>query len=130
MIRALIKIHAETGQYIPVLRYFLEIYTLFDPNKAVVMSKKKQKLEQKKNKNLKVVGSKQLNKKAINLDVMLKVSAEQSTQIEFVQKVFEKFYTLALQYVTSQSASIAFPEMVTIFLHQVCVPLQQLSSFL
>lgn len=120
LINALIKLSSETGHYIPVLRYFLDIYSLFDANK--IQSKKSSNKGKKKCNNKELQSDKKSLKfkaKEINLDVMLKVSKEQTLQDDFIEKIFDKFYTLCLYYVSSQSASIAFPEMVTIFLHQV-----------
>ncbi|KAJ6217447.1 hypothetical protein RDWZM_008604 [Blomia tropicalis] len=119
LINALIKLSSETGHYIPVLRYFLDIYSLFDANK--IQSKKSSNKGKKKCNNKELQSDKKSLKfkaKEINLDVMLKVSKEQTLQDDFIEKIFDKFYTLCLYYVSSQSASIAFPEMVTIFLHQ------------
>lgn len=113
--------------------FIFQIYTLFDPNKVQQSNKGKNKkgkkegngstineLEKSKKKGRSPApGKSQLSKsKVINFEVMLKVTKEQSTEVEFVEKVFDKFYTLCLQYMVSQSAAIAFPEMVTIFLHQ------------
>ena len=50
---------------------------------------------------------------------MLKVRKEQTLELEFAEKIFDKLYSNCLQYVASQSASIAFPELANIFLHQV-----------
>jgi len=144
----LIKLSEETGQFIPVLRYFLEVqfiivrvlsshiiilwfiqvYTLFDPNKVQQSNKKTLTKKAKKEANKKSSTkddesekskSTKYQTKTINFEVMLKVNKEQTTEMEFVQKVFDKLYTLCLHYTASQSWSIAFPEMVSIFLHQV-----------
>lgn len=57
--------------------------------------------------------------KPINLDVLLKVTREQTTETEFVQKVSEKLYDLSLYYATVQSYKISFPELVIFFVQKV-----------
>lgn len=130
LLKALIKLSAETETFIPILKHFLEIYQHFDPNqvtdstknkkkKKVEIDKKESKLSKKgKKESLDDTGANNVKRKPLNLDVTLKVTKEQTFETEFAQKVIEKFYELLLYYLQSQSGNVAFPEMVAIFLHQ------------
>lgn len=75
--------------------------------------------------NLKLKGDKEMKKeeedkkkRELNLDLMLKVTKEETTKPEYIQLVIDKFYDLALAYLASQSSNVSYPEMVALFLHQ------------
>ena len=111
----MIQLSESMDTYIPLLRYIFEIYDLLETSvKRPTINNKKMKTEQIKNKS-KDSKSIKLNSKSINFDVILKVTKEQTNEIDFVQKVIEKLYDYSLYYVTTQSFKLSFPEMVVIF---------------
>ncbi|XP_049858118.1 nucleolar complex protein 2 homolog isoform X4 [Schistocerca gregaria] len=85
----LIELSANSGVFIPVLPFLLEVLTNFDFNKK----------------------HKKVSMKPLDFTCILRVSKGQLQENGFKDAVIENIYKLLLQYMANESHSIAFPDM-------------------
>ena len=119
IIESLIKLSSESGHFIPILRTFREIIVQLAQNKneIILKNKIKNKKKKKETKPMEIVKKKEPKSanKIINLNVTLKISKEQTFEMDFIQKVVDRIYELLLYYLKSISHLISFPEIILIF---------------
>lgn len=119
IIESLIKLSSESDHFIPILRTFREIIVQLAQNKneIILKNKIKNKKKKKETKPMEIVKKKEPKSanKIINLNVTLKISKEQTFEMDFIQKVVDRIYELLLYYLKSISHLISFPEIILIF---------------
>ncbi|RWS07254.1 hypothetical protein B4U79_07075, partial [Dinothrombium tinctorium] len=93
MIKGLITLSESTNTFIPILPFIAESLEVLALEKKMKPSK---------------------NNKKCDLECILKVSKPQTYQKDFIDACINKIYDLLLDYCSSQSHSISFPELVFI----------------
>ncbi|KAF5289731.1 hypothetical protein FQA39_LY03648, partial [Lamprigera yunnana] len=89
LIQTLTEFSKSTGIYIPVLPFIVEVLSIYDFNKK----------------------AKTASKKPLNLTCLLRFSNIQMTESGFKDSIIDQVYASLLEYLSSQSHSIAFPDL-------------------
>lgn len=87
--RLLIGLSKNTGTFIPVLPFLLEILSSYDFNKP----------------------HKKVSMRPLDFSCILRLSHQQCQENGFKDAVIENIYSLVLEYLASESCSIAFPDL-------------------
>ena len=105
LVSALIRLSEETNTFIPVLPLITEVMRFLSSYKSYncLLTQVLDHLEANKKNN---------DSKAVNLDLIIKVSQMKSSDNEYRTAVINKVYDLILHYLSTQSHRISFPELV------------------
>ncbi|KAK4874875.1 hypothetical protein RN001_014235 [Aquatica leii] len=89
VVQILIEFSRTTGVFVPILPFILEVLTVYDYNKK----------------------AKNASKKPLNLTCLLRFSNIQMSESGFKDSIIDQVYASLLEYLESQSHSIAFPDL-------------------